>query len=169
MNSKIIFIVGLMGSGKTSIGKLLSKKMEKKFFDTDKEIIGQENLTIGQIFKKFGEKYFRELEYKTLSRLKDNIGCIISTGGGIVLKKENIDIMVGSGTIIFLDINVEEQINRIKNKKNRPLLNDQNLENDLLVMKNSRDPIYKSVADYTINVSKKTKNEIVSGIEVYLK
>ena len=106
MNSKIIFIVGLMGSGKTSIGKLLSKKMEKKFFDTDKEIIGQENLTIGQIFKKFGEKYFRELEYKTLSRLKDNIGCIISTGGGIVLKKENIDIMVGSGTIIFLDINI---------------------------------------------------------------
>ena len=169
MSSGIIFIVGLMGSGKTSVGKLLSKKIRKKFFDTDQEIVRQENLNIGKIFERYGENHFRELEYKTLLRLKDNIESIISTGGGIILKKENIDIMLGNGVIIFLDIDIETQIMRIKNKKNRPLLKSNNLRNELLIMKNYRDKIYKSIASYTINVSKKTNNEIINKIRIFLK
>ena len=84
MSSKIIFIVGLMGSGKTSVGKILAKKIGRQFFDTDQEIIRNENLNISQIFDKHGENYFRELEYKVLTKLKNNSESIISTGGGIV-------------------------------------------------------------------------------------
>ena len=168
MSSNIIFIVGLMGSGKTSVGKVLSKKIQRPFFDIDQEIIKRENLNISQIFDKYGENYFRELEYKTLSKLKDNINCIISTGGGIVLKKENINIMTKNGTIVFLDIDVETQMSRIKNKKNRPLLNSENLKDDLKKMKDDRDKVYKSIANYVIDVSKETKYKVIDRIQVYL-
>tara|TARA_Y100000590_G_scaffold57526_2_gene60584 strand:- start:31746 stop:32270 length:525 start_codon:yes stop_codon:yes gene_type:complete len=168
MSSKIIFIVGLMGSGKTSVGKILAKKIGRQFFDTDQEIIRNENLNISQIFDKHGENYFRELEYKVLTKLKNNTESIISTGGGIVLKKENIDIMTDNGIIIFLNIDVKTQITRIKNKKNRPLLDSNNLKDDLKNMKNGRDKIYESIADYIVDVSETTKYKVIESIQMYL-
>ena len=168
MSSKIIFIVGLMGSGKTSVGKILAKKIGRQFFDTDQEIIRNENLNISQIFDKHGENYFRELEYKVLTKLKNNTESIISTGGGIVLKKENIDIMTDNGIIIFLNIDVKTQITRIKNKKNRPLLDSNNLKDDLKNMKNCRDKIYESIADYIVDVSETTKYKVIESIQMYL-
>ncbi|MEC7832829.1 MAG: shikimate kinase, partial [Pseudomonadota bacterium] len=110
MNSNIIFIVGLMGSGKTSVGKILAKKVGRNFYDTDQEIIKNEKLDISQIFNKYGEDYFRELEHTILKKIISNQGAIVSTGGGIVLKKENVDIMKDNGIIIFLNIDVETQI-----------------------------------------------------------
>ena len=168
MSSKIIFIVGLMGSGKTSVGKILAKKIGRQFFDTDQEIIRNENLNISQIFDKHGENYFRELEYKVLTKLKNNTESIISTGGGIVLKKENIDIMTDNGIIIFLNIDVKTQITRIKNKKNRPLFDSNNLKDDLKNMKNGRDKIYESIADYIVDVSETTKYKVIESIQMYL-
>tara|TARA_B100001123_G_scaffold90344_1_gene103858 strand:- start:9106 stop:9630 length:525 start_codon:yes stop_codon:yes gene_type:complete len=168
MSSKIIFIVGLMGSGKTSVGKILAKKIGRQFFDTDQEIIRNENLNISQIFDKHGENYFRELEYKVLTKLKNNTESIISTGGGIVLKKENIDIMTDNGIIVFLNIDVKTQITRIKNKKNRPLLDSNNLKDDLKNMKNGRDKIYESIADYIVDVSETTKYKVIESIQMYL-
>ena len=168
MSSKIIFIVGLMGSGKTSVGKILAKKIGRQYFDTDQEIIRNENLNISQIFDKHGENYFRELEYKVLTKLKNNTESIISTGGGIVLKKENIDIMTDNGIIVFLNIDVKTQITRIKNKKNRPLLDSNNLKDDLKNMKNGRDKIYESIADYIVDVSETTKYKVIESIQMYL-
>ena len=168
MSSKIIFFVGLMGSGKTSVGKILAKKIGRQFFDTDQEIIRNENLNISQIFDKHGENYFRELEYKVLTKLKNNTESIISTGGGIVLKKENIDIMTDNGIIVFLNIDVKTQITRIKNKKNRPLLDSNNLKDDLKNMKNGRDKIYESIADYIVDVSETTKYKVIESIQMYL-
>ena len=168
MSSKIIFIVGLMGSGKPSVGKILAKKIGRQFFDTDQEIIRNENLNISQIFDKHGENYFRELEYKVLTKLKNNTESIISTGGGIVLKKENIDIMTDNGIIVFLNIDVKTQITRIKNKKNRPLLDSNNLKDDLKNMKNGRDKIYESIADYIVDVSETTKYKVIESIQMYI-
>ena len=168
MNSNIIFIVGLMGSGKTSVGKILAKKVGRNFFDTDQEIIKNEKLDISQIFNKYGEDYFRELEHAILKRIISNEGSIVSTGGGIVLKKENIDIMKDNGIIIFLNIDVETQIARIKNKKNRPLLKNSNLEDDLKNMKNDRDKVYESISNLKIDVSGVTKYKVIDDIQIYL-
>ena len=168
MNSNIIFIVGLMGSGKTSVGKILAKKVDRNFFDTDQEIIKNEKLDISQIFNKYGEDYFRELEHAILKKIISNEGSIVSTGGGIVLKKENIDIMKDNGIIIFLNIDVETQIARIKNKKNRPLLKNSNLEDDLKNMKNDRDKIYESISNFKIDVSRITKYKAIDDIQLYL-
>ena len=168
-NSNIIFLIGLMGSGKTSIGKLLAKETAREFVDTDHEIIKEKNLTIDNIFKKFGENYFRDIEHNTLLKLIKNKNSIISTGGGIILKKENVDIMINSGKIIFLDIDIKTQILRIKNKKNRPLLDNDHMEEDLKKMKESRDRIYNSIANYIVNVSSKTKIEILTELKNKLK
>ncbi len=168
MNSNIIFIVGLMGSGKTSVGKILAKKVGRNFYDTDQEIIKNEKLDISQIFNKYGEDYFRELEHTILKKIISNQGAIVSTGGGIVLKKENVDIMKDNGIIIFLNIDVETQIARIKNKKNRPLLKNSNLKSDLKNMKNDRDKVYESISNLKIDVSGVTKYKVIDDIQIYL-
>ena len=168
MNLNNIFIVGLMGSGKTSIGKLLAKRTGRLFIDTDSEIIKESGMTITEIFNKFGENYFRDLEYKVLSKAKSIENHVISTGGGIILKLENIKIMKSSGTIIFLDIDVETQLSRVKNKKNRPLLDSNNMAENLVNIKKDRDYIYKNISDYIISISGKNKSEIVGEIQNHI-
>ena len=168
MNLNNIFIVGLMGSGKTSIGKLLAKRTGRLFIDTDNEIIKELGMTITEIFNKFGENHFRDLEHKILSKVKSIENHVISTGGGVILKLENIKIMKNSGTIIFLDIDVETQLSRVRNKKNRPLLNSNNMVENLVNIKKERDYIYKNISDYIISISEKNKSEIVGEIQNYI-
>ena len=165
MNSKNIFIVGAMGSGKSTIGKLLAKKLKKKFLDTDHEVEVYTNYDISTIFKKFGEELFRDKETEILNKLKDKENLVISTGGGIILKDENINLMKAIGTIVFLDINLETQIKRVKYRKHRPLLQNSNLQIELKKLKINRDPIYNKISDYIIEVSSKDKNTIVDEIQ----
>ena len=124
-----------MGSGKTSIGKILAKKNHLSFLDTDHEIIRSSGYSIPDIFEKFGEEYFRELETKQLKEMYGMKNHVISTGGGIILKKQNIELIKNLGIVIFLDISINSQINRVKNRKNRPLINDNNLKDNLLSLK----------------------------------
>ena len=160
-----IFLIGLMGSGKTSIGKILAKKLKKKFFDIDDEIINKMNLTISKIFKNYGETKFREMESEILGELKANRNAVISTGGGIILNKKNISRMKTTGFIVHLDVDIKTQMFRVKNTENRPLLNGKNLLNKLKEMKEERDKIYKRVSDITIITTKKSRSKIVTEIE----
>ena len=165
MHSKNIFIVGAMGSGKSSIGRLLAKKMKREFVDTDHEIEKISNYDISTIFEKYGEEIFREKETEVLINLNGITNHIIATGGGIILKKININIMKESGLIVFLNINLKTQFKRVKYRKHRPLLKNINLEEKLRILKNERDTIYKTISDYIIDVSDKDKNTIVEEIE----
>ena len=162
MQKSNVYLVGLMGSGKTSIGKILAKRMSMDFIDLDNEIIKDEKSSISEIFDKFGEKKFRHLENeKLLSTMKfDNY--VISTGGGIIMNQDNVKIMKENGCIIHLDIDLKTQLLRIKNKKNRPLLNRGNEEKILSKMRKERDHIYKRIAVVTINTSNKKRNDIVT-------
>ena len=132
MDFKNIFIVGSMGSGKTSIGKMLAKNNNLSFLDTDHEIIRDCGYSIPDIFEKFGEEYFRELETEQLKEMCGMKDHVVSTGGGIILQKQNIELIKDLGIIIFLDISINSQIDRVKNRKNRPLINDNNLKDNLL-------------------------------------
>ena len=154
-----------MGSGKTSIGKILAKRMGMKFIDLDDEIIKDQQCSISEIFDKFGEEEFRHLENKKLLSTLDIDNCVISTGGGIIMDQDNIKIMVENGSIIHLDIDLETQLLRIKNKKNRPLLKDKDDERNILdKMRKERDHIYKKISVASVNTSNKKRNDIVSEV-----
>ena len=165
MDFKNIFIVGSMGSGKTSIGKMLAKNNNLSFLDTDHEIIRSCGYSIPDIFEKFGEEHFRGLETEQLRKINAIENHVISTGGGIILRDDNKKLMQNLGIIIFLDININSQIDRVKNRKNRPLLNNKNLKDNLLSLKKIRDPIYKKISNYIIDVSGKEKGQIINEIQ----
>ena len=164
MNSGNIIIVGAMGSGKSTIGKLLAKKLDKKYIDTDYEIEVNNNCDISTFFERYGETSFREKESEILSALADINNHVISTGGGIILKEENINLLKEIGLIVFLDIGLKAQIKRVKYRKHRPLLKNDDLYIQLKKLKKNRDPIYNSISDYIIDVSNKDKNTVVEEI-----
>jgi len=164
MNSGNIIIVGAMGSGKSTVGKLLAKKLDKKYIDTDLEIEIKNNCDISTFFEKYGETLFREKESEILDALTDINNHIISTGGGIILKEENINLLKKIGLIVFLDIGLKAQIKRVKHRKHRPLLKSDDLYTQLKELKKGRDPIYNSISDYIIDVSNKDKNAVVEEI-----
>ena len=165
MDFRNIFIIGSMGCGKTSIGKILAKNNNLSFLDTDHEIIRSSGYSIPDIFEKFGEEYFRGLESEQLIKMNTIRNHVISTGGGIVLRHNNIGLIKELGHVIFLDINISCQIERVRNRKNRPLLNDKDLEDNLISLKKVRDPIYKKVSNYIIDVSGKEKSQIIREIQ----
>ena len=165
MDSKNIFIVGAMGSGKSSVGRLFAQRCQKQFLDTDHEIENDSKLDITTIFEKYGEEEFRKKETKLLEDLSGVENHIIATGGGIILKQENIDIMKKMGLIVFLDIDLKTQIQRVKYRKHRPLLKNTDLKKRLKILKSERDPIYNTISDYIIDVSTKDKKTVVEEIK----
>lgn len=157
-----IVLVGFMGVGKTSIGKVLSKRLNLDFFDTDIEI-EKEYGSIENIFESFGEDYFRNLETKVLNSIikKDNL--VISTGGGVVIR--NSDVLKELEKVVFLDSNVENIYNNIKNDtKKRPLLKDCDIKEKIETLLNKRYNLYESVSNIKIKAENKTVDEISEEI-----
>ncbi len=160
--NKNIVLIGMMGSGKSSIGKILSKKLEFEFIDTDNKIVEIEKKTIPEIFKKKGEKYFRNIEeFVSLKYLKFNNKVIALGGGGYI--NPTIRKFVQSKCIsIWLNWKNETIINRIKNSKKRPLaIKLSNLELQDLISK--RSTVY-NLSDYKINCDKLDKKQIIEKI-----
>ena len=163
MNSKknLIFL-GMMGSGKSSIGLLVSKKLNLKFFDTDNMIEDEVGMKISKIFEKKGENYFRNIEEKiTLKILKKNNN-VVSLGGGAFINKKIRNEVLTNNSSIWLNWDLEILLKRIKSSKKRPLIinsTDQEIK-DLIKI---RLKIY-SKAKFTINCNNLTKNEIVKKI-----
>lgn len=120
--SKNVILTGMMGSGKTSVGLELAKILECDFFDLD-EIIEKKYGKITQIFKDKGENYFREIETSELKNFKNNRAFVLSTGGGAVLKEENLEILRSLGEVFYLNANAQTIYNRVKEQTQRPLLN----------------------------------------------
>ncbi len=116
-----IYLVGFMGCGKSAIGRRLSYFLKIPYYDMDREIVRQQGMTIPEIFEKFGEAYFRKLETEFLQNFR-NESCIIATGGGVAISKENRKIMRRTGLVFFLDATFEDIYMRIKNDKNRPIV-----------------------------------------------
>jgi shikimate kinase len=129
----LIFLIGFMGSGKTSIGKKLAKKMKYAFLDLDQEIEKQENLSISEIFEIHGEDYFRVLEKKVLVDLTQLSNTVVSCGGGTPCHYNNIELINNAGISIYLQLSPEALHSRLKSAKTqRPLLKNKE-EKELLV------------------------------------
>lgn len=115
-----VYLCGFMGCGKSTIGRLLAKKLGREFVDLDDYIVQREGMSIPQIFEQRGENYFREVEAVALSELSAAAG-VVATGGGTLLKKENGDCAKSMGTVVFIDAPFDICYERIKGDKNRPI------------------------------------------------
>ena len=156
-----IILIGFMGVGKTSVGRLLSKKLEFDFIDMDLEIEKSQKLSISEIFNIYGESYFRNLEKNLLK--KDNL--VISTGGGVVASKENIEILKGEENVIFLDAREETIIKNVSNDSNKRPLLEKDLESSIHKLLKYRYENYIKCCNYIVNVDFKNIEDIVKIIE----
>ena len=160
---KNLTLTGMMGVGKSTIGKILAKKLNYNFVDVDKLIESKENLSINLIFKHKGESYFRKIEYKViLSELKNN-NSVISLGGGAFLNNAIRKNAKKLSTSFWLDVPVEELIKRLKKNKKRPLLLNKNLSETVKKIYFDRKKIYNE-ADYRIKCNSLRSGEIVNKI-----
>ena len=168
-NINNIYLVGLMGSGKTTVGKLASKKLSKSFVDSDHVIEESTGVRVPLIFEYEGEEGFRRRETKALEELVKKKDIILATGGGIILKKSNQKLLVDNGLVIYLKADNDLLESRLRNDRTRPLLQGVDIKKKLKVLLEVRDPIYESIADYVINTKNKRATDIVSEIEKIVK
>ena len=153
-----------MGVGKTTVSDYLSMILNRSKIEIDKYIEEKENMTISQIFEKYGEEYFRNCETDVLKELNQKNNKIISCGGGIVLREENIELMKKQGQIILLTASPKTIYERVKDSKERPILNNNmNVEFISSLMK-KRDEKYLKAADIIINTDNKDIKEVSEEI-----
>ena len=138
-----------MASGKSTVGRKLSKKLGLDFFDIDNEIEKKAGAKISWIFDVEGEEKFRDREYEAFDALTTNKSCVISTGGGIVLREENRELL-NKGTVIYLEISIQTQLERTINDQDRPLLYGVDKEKTLRKIAEIRNPIYETYSNITI-------------------
>lgn len=159
-----IVLVGLSGSGKTTIGKLLEKYLSgMKFVDTDEIIVKRENKSINEIFAESGEQKFREIERIVVENVSDENNLIISTGGGVVLNKENILNLKKNGVVFYLKTSPEVISERLKNDDTRPLLKVDDVKEKLYKMLETREKFYQT-ADFSVKTDGLSPEEVVELI-----
>jgi len=168
MRRKNIVLCGFMGSGKSTIGNLLSRKMGMAFIDLDAYIEKKENKSVSQIFEESGEEYFRQLERDAVKELAYKKSIILATGGGTLTFQENVDVLRNADNkIILLDLPVEVVSQRLKNDTKRPLLNRPDKEKVMRELYEKRLPLYRSAADIIVNAANSPMQvcmEIISNI-----
>jgi len=161
---KIIAIVGLMGAGKTTVGSRLAQILKYYFIDSDQEIEDGEHRSIADIFAQNGEKYFREIEAKTIQEIINrDEEIVLSLGGGAFVNQETRKILKQKSTIIWLHASIEETLKRVGSKSNRPLLNQKNKRQVLEDLAKIRYPIYQE-ADFDFDTTHLTHEDLIEKI-----
>ena len=143
-----IFLVGLMGVGKTSVGRKLAKSLKRQFFDSDKVIEERSGVPISWIFDLEGEAAFRVREQAVIDELTLKEGIVLATGGGAVLRAANRRMLRSRGCVVYLNSTVEQLLKRIGHSKTRPLLEKGDPKETLQRLQDERQPLYDEVADY---------------------
>lgn len=164
-----IFLVGLMGAGKTTVGKLLAKSLDKTFYDSDHEIERRTGVNIPLIFELEGEAGFRKRESQAIAELTKLQNIVLATGGGAVLLAENRQLLGSHGKVVYLRASVEELCHRTRGDRNRPLLQTQDPHERLQMLYSQRDPLYNEIADVVIDTGGQPVSTIVAQIEHSLK
>lgn len=168
-----IIITGPRASGKTTVGRILAKQMDRSFLDTDELIENQEGISIGEMVNLYGWSYFRFLEKDIISSISNLNHFVISVGGGAILDPENRDVLKKNGFIIFLTAKPDILANRMRKdsstSKRRPSLTEEGALEEIKNVLSQREHIYKKFSDLEIDTSNLEVNEIVNHIFIKLK
>lgn len=158
-----------MGAGKTTVGKLLAKRLNKTFIDSDHEIERRTGVNIPLIFEVEGEAGFRAREAAVIEELSGQKNIVLATGGGAVLSQQNRDNLSHNGTVIYLRARVEDLWQRTRHDKNRPLLQTADPQARLQELYTQRDPLYREIADIVMDSGAQSVHALVHQIEEQLK
>jgi len=160
-----IFLVGLMGAGKTSVGRLLARRLGKAFVDCDHEIERATGVKIPVIFEIEGEPGFRAREARMLSELVRGADLVLATGGGAVLSPENRKLLAGHGIVVYLRAAVPDLWNRTRHDRNRPLLKTADSLATLEQLFAERDPLYREIADIIVDTGDQSMGSLAHKLE----
>ncbi len=164
-----IFLVGPMGSGKTTIGRLLAKSLHKEFLDSDHEIEARTGANIPWIFDIEGEAGFREREHQAIDELTRRHGIVLATGGGAVLREDNRRCLSERGIVVYLRASIDQQLKRTRLDRNRPLLQTADPRGRLEELMIQRDPLYREIANIIVDTDNRSIRTTVNTIASQLK
>lgn len=164
-----IFLVGMMGAGKTTVGKFLAQQLGKTFVDSDEEIQHRTGVTIPHIFDIEGEAGFRQREINVIHDLVQLDNLVLATGGGVVLNGQNRDALRCNGIVVYLKSSVHDLWQRTRHDRNRPLLQTADPRATLKVIYEQRDPLYAQVADLVIPTGKQSVQSLLMQLQKELK
>jgi shikimate kinase len=169
MPDRPVILTGFMGSGKSSVGKLLAEKLSCRFVDLDAEIVEAAGLSINDIFARDGEEYFRRLESANLERILTSGGCcVIATGGGAVINFQNREMMRNYGLVVNLKVTLEQVLDRLHGCSDRPLLAGEKAPERVRALMEGREHYYAD-ADIRIDTDGKSVEDVAAVILSHLK
>ena len=160
-----IFLVGMMGAGKTTVGKLLAQQLGKTFMDSDEEIQQRTGVTIPHIFDIEGEAGFRQREAGVIQDLVKRDNIVLATGGGAVLSEQSREALCGNGIVVYLKSTVHDLWQRTRHDRNRPLLQTADPRAKLKELYELRDPLYMQVADLVMPTGKQSVYSMVAQLQ----
>jgi len=164
-----IFLVGPMGSGKSTVGRALARRLGQRFVDSDRELEERCGVDIPTIFEYEGEAGFRDREARLIDELTARDGIVLATGGGAVLRPGNRAHLASRGYVILLSVDIAEQIRRVGRDPNRPLLNTPDPAARLRALMHERAPIYRDVAHLQVHTDTRRMLHVVNRIEKHLR
>ena len=163
-----IYLIGMMGSGKTATSVCLGNDLSRETVDMDAILVEREGMTISDIFEKKGEIYFRNAEKDLLAEICEMKNVVVSTGGGVVLNEENMHCMQATGVVVYLKASTDILVSRLEGKKDRPLLHGETLKEKLTQIFNLRAALYET-GTITIDTDGKTPQETADMVVEALK
>jgi shikimate kinase len=161
---RAIVLIGFMGSGKSSVGRILSQKMGWPRFDTDELISARFGRPMAEIFAEVGEEKFRDAETEALNELAVGGPAVVVTGGGIVLRPGNVELLRRLGTVAHLEADEETLFRRVSRRATRPLLQTENPRATLAELLRTRLPIYREAADFRVDTSHLSHEEVAEAV-----
>ena len=164
MNRRNIILIGPMGSGKSTIGSIIARRLNREFQDSDHYIEERTGVDIARIFDIEGEQGFRDRETNALAELLGQSNRVIATGGGSVMRRENQEMLKKEGYIVFLDTSVNQQMQRLARDKKRPLLQTENPRQRLEALFEERRPIYLELADLAVKTDRRVARRLAADI-----
>jgi len=167
--AKNIYLVGLMGAGKTTVGRQLAKRMGRRFIDTDHEIEARTGVRVGVIFELEGEAGFRQRESKLLAELAHEPDLVLATGGGAILKPENRALMKDAGLVVYINVAPNVLFERVRHDRGRPLLQVPDPLAKLQELFAVRDPLYREAAHVVVDAAPGTVAQLLAKIETEIK
>lgn len=164
-----IFLVGPMGAGKTSVARALARHLNKDCYDSDEEIENKTGASLSWIFDLEGMAGYRQRELGVIDQLSQLQNIVLSTGGGCIETPEVRDILRKRGVVIYMEVSLETQLNRLKRDKRRPMLQGDNPQEVLIRLWEEREPIYEDIADFAVITDKRSVGEVCGDILTWLR